>query len=473
MNIQILTNSIKNDDVLNNISSFFDNEIYLVGGSVRDSILGKLSLDRDLVVTDTEARDFSLKITEFFNGKFIPLDEENKIYRVILPDKINYLDITNPVGGNLEQDIKRRDLTVNAIAVNIKTCEIPEFCKSYVKDLENKILREIKEENFVDDPLRLLRIFRFYSVLGFELSESLMNIAKTHAKLIANPAKERIEYELMKLFDGKYCAESLLAMDKCGLLELLFPIMHEVKKVPPNEHHHLDLFMHSIESVKQVQLLYEKATDEVKVHLDKVDFGGFSRIAHLKLATFLHDIGKPSTWTIEAETGRHRFIKHDSVGAKMCVPILKKLCFSNKQIEYISYIIKKHMYPTAVVSAPVVNEKIMMRYLRKSEDKAIDNIIIAQADRLSAQGPEITKEIVEENISALNRLLEFCIEAKKDLKPLPKLLDGNEVIKILKIKPSPILGKVLQNLHEAQISGDIQTKDEAINFIKGLNLESL
>ena len=130
MNIQILTNSIKNDEVLNNISSFFDNEIYLVGGSVRDSILGKLSLDRDLVVTDTEARDFSLKITEFFNGKFIPLDEENKIYRVILPDKINYLDITNPAGGNFEQDIKRRDLTVNAIAVNIKTCEIPEFCKS-------------------------------------------------------------------------------------------------------------------------------------------------------------------------------------------------------------------------------------------------------------------------------------------------------------------------------------------------------
>ena len=131
------------------------------------------------------------------------------------------------------------------------------------------------------------------------------------------------------------------------------------------------------------------------------------------------------------------------------------------------------MYPTAVVSAPVVNEKIMMRYLRKSEDKAIDNIIIAQADRLSAQGPEITKEIVEENISALNRLLEFCIEAKKDLKPLPKLLNGNEVIKILKIKPSPILGKVLQSLHEAQISGDIQTKDEAINFVKDLNLENL
>lgn len=473
MNMQTLTNSIKNDEILNNISSFFDNEIYLVGGSVRDSLLGKFSHDRDLVVVDENAREFSLKIAEFFNGKFIPLDEINKIYRIVLPDKINYLDITNPVGDSLETDLKRRDLTVNAIAVNIKTCEIPDFCKNYVEDLQNKILREIKEENFTDDPLRLLRVFRFYSVLGFEISEQLKNIVKKHAKLIENPAKERVEYELMKLFDGKYCAESLSLMDKCGLLELLFPIMHDVKKVPPNEHHHLDLFMHSIESVKQVQLLYEKSNDEVKNHLDRVDFGGFSRIAHLKLATFLHDIGKPSTWTIEEDTGRHRFIKHDSVGAKMCVSILRNLCFSNKQIEYISYIIQKHMYPTAVVSAPVVNEKIMMRYLRKSDDNAIDNILIAQADRLSAQGPEITKEIVEENITALNRLMDFCIEAKKDLKPLPKLLDGNEVIKILNIKPSPILGKVLQLLNEAQISGDVQTKDEAINFIKGLNLDNL
>lgn len=473
MNIQTLTDSIKNDDILNNISSFFDNEIYLVGGAVRDYLLGKHSHDRDLIVVDEDARKFSLKIADFFDGKFIPLDEENKIYRIVFPDKVNYLDITNPVEGILENDLMRRDLTINAIAVNIKTGVIPDMCEPYVKDLNNKVLKEIKEDNFIDDSLRLLRIFRFYSVLGFEICDSLANIVKKYAHLISNPAKERVEYELMKLFDGRYCAESLLAMEKYGLLKYIFPIIQEVKKIPPNEHHHLDLFMHSIESVRQVQILYEKSSQEVKDHLNRVDFGGFSRLAHLKLATFLHDIGKPSTWTIEEDTGRHRFIKHDSVGAKMSVPILKNLCFSNKQIEYISYIIKKHMYPTAVVSAPVVNEKIMMRYLRKSEDNAIDNILIAQADRLSAQGPEITKEIVEENISSLNELLEFCLEAKKSLKPLPKLLDGNEVIEIMNIKPSPVLGKVLNAVNEAQLSGDIQTKAEAIRYIKELNIDNL
>ena len=124
------------------------------------------------------------------------------------------------------------------------------------------------------------------------------------------------------------------------------------------------------------------------------------------------------------------------------------------------------MYPTAVVSAPDRNDKTLMRYLRKSEDNAIDNILIAQADRLSALGPEITEEIVSENINSLNNLMNFCIETQKTLKPLPKLLDGNDIMKILNITPSPKLGEILDSLKEAQISGDITTKEEAIEFVK-------
>ena len=142
------------------------------------------------------------------------------------------------------------------------------------------------------------------------------------------------------------------------------------------------------------------------------------------------------------------------------------MCFSNKQIEYITLIIKKHMYPTAVVSSPELTDKVMMRFVRKMGDDAIDNILIAQADRLSARGPEITEEIVNENISLLNSLLEFYLSAKESLKPLPKLLDGNEVMQILGLSPSPKLGQIMNELHEAQVSGDVTTKDDAISFIK-------
>lgn len=124
------------------------------------------------------------------------------------------------------------------------------------------------------------------------------------------------------------------------------------------------------------------------------------------------------------------------------------------------------MYPTAVVSSPELSEKVMMRFVRKMEDNGIDNILIAQADRLSARGPEITQEIVDENISSLNKLLSFYLESLETLKPLPKLLDGNEVMKILNISPSPLLGQVMKSLHEAQISGDVVSKEDALVFIK-------
>jgi tRNA nucleotidyltransferase/poly(A) polymerase len=464
MNIQTLTEKIKNDDLLNNLTSFFPNEIYLVGGDVRDMLMGKTSTDRDLIVVDEDAREFSLKVAEFFHGVFIPLDEKNKIYRIVLEDKENYFDITNPIENSLEKDMKRRDLSLNAIAVNIRTGDIVDLCGG-IQDIQDKVIRGIKEENFTDDPLRLLRIFRFHALLGFEIDNNLIQIAKKYSILIKNPAKERIEYELMKLFSGKYAHSAILKMDEAEILEKIFPFVKELKHVPKNWHHHLDLFHHSVETVRQVEILYQKSSPEVKCHMDRVDFGGFSRIAHLKLACFLHDMGKFATWTIEPD-GRHRFIGHDEVGSKLALRLLKSLKFSNKQIEYIRYIIKKHMYPTAVVSSPELTEKVMMRYVRKSQDNAIDNILIAQADRLSARGPQITEEDVNQNITALNRLLNFYLEIKETLIPLPKLIDGNDIMEILGIEPSKRLGEILSALNEAQVSGEVVSKEDAVNFVK-------
>ena len=213
-----------------------------------------------------------------------------------------------------------------------------------------------------------------------------------------------------------------------------------------------------------MQNLYNSASDEVKEHLDKIDFGGFSRLAHLKLAAFMHDIGKFSTWTIEE--GKHRFIKHDDVGAKLAIKFLKNLHLSNKQIDYISMMIKYHIYPSHVMNSPQITEKIMMRFVRKMGDNSIDDIILAQADRLSARGPEITDAIVENNITYLNMLLRFYLETRETLKPLPKLLTGNDVMQLLNIKPSRELGEIMDALHEAQLSGDVLTKNHAIEFVK-------
>ena len=459
----IIIDKIKSDEILSKIEKTFPNEIYLVGGTVRDYYLGLESTDRDIIVMDEDAKSFSLKLAELFDATFVPLDEENKIYRIVLSDKINYIDVTNPVGDSIENDLMRRDLTINAIAVNIRTGELIDISGG-VTDIKNKCINYVNELNFVDDPLRLLRVYRFQALYGFELAPETINAVCRYVDLIHKPAVERITHEIMALFSGKYTDKALENMNKTWLLEEIFPFVKELKQVPPNSHHHLDLFQHSIETVRQVQQLYENSSDDVKEHLEKVDFGGFSRLAHLKLAAFMHDIGKFSTWTIEE--GKHRFIKHDDVGSKMSVKVLKNLHFSNKQIEYISQMIKYHIYPSHVMSSPQITEKIMMRYVRKMDMNSIDEIILAQADRLSARGPEITDEIVEHNITYLNMLLKFYLEARETLKPLPKLLDGNDVMKILNIKPSRKLGEIMEALHEAQINGDITDKNHAIEFVK-------
>ncbi len=449
--------NIKDDFVLSQI-----NEGYLVGGTVRDFLLGKTSCDRDIAIKGAEK--FAQKISEQFDGTFIVLDEANHIYRVVLKDKINYLDISELQGETIEEDLFRRDFTINAIAYDLSENRFIDVTGG-IDDLNKGILRHIKDENFAEDSLRVLRAFRFIAVTGFEMTPELETAIKKYLPFALNPAPERINYELMKLFGGAEAAKTLQQMDKFGLLELVYPCVKEMKLVPPNSHHHLGLFHHVVETVRQIEIAYESAPIEIKEHLDKVDFGGFPRINHLKLAGFLHDIGKFSTWTIE-QTGRHRFIKHDDVGSKMAVPLLRGLKFSKKQIEYISTMIKYHIYPSNVIIAPDLNEKVMMRYIRKMEDNVIDNIILARADRLSARGIDVTDEMVSNNLDGLNKLLMFYLSKRETLEPLPKLLDGKEIMELKGLKPSPMLGEIIKALQESQLNGDVSTKDEAIEFVK-------
>lgn len=451
------------DDKVLDLLKDYDEDIYLVGGAVRDYLLGKTTCDKDILVNNAES--FAKEFAKKNNATFITLDSENKIYRVVLKDKINYLDITEPIEGSLEKDLRRRDFTINAIAINLKTKKIIDINNGQ-EDIKNRVIRSISEDNLVDDPLRILRAFRFSATLGFEIEQGTLEQIKRHKDLILNPAKERVNYEILKLFQGEYTPQVLLMAS--DIIELLYPVFTDVKKVPKNTHHHLGLYEHSVETVNQIQQIYNTCSDEVREHMNKVDFGGFSRLAHLKFAGFFHDIGKFSTWTIEGD--RHRFIKHDDVGSKMAKEILKQNKFSKKQIEYITSMIKNHIYPSQVVSAENINDKIYMRYIRKMEDNVIDNIILAQADRLSARGSAITDDIVKDNIDRLNKLLEFYIMIKPKLKPIPKLLTGQEIMEIKNIPQSPILGKIISALKEEQSEGNILTKAEAVEFVKNFSV---
>ncbi len=439
--------------------------VYLVGGYIRDMLLGKTSTDIDIAVPAGQAYFAAKNLADSINGYFIELDAVNKIYRVVLENKIDYIDIADCTGENIEQDLLRRDFTINAIAYNLNNDRLIDVCSGQ-KDLNNKIIKEISVKNLLDDPIRLLRAIRFRSTLGFSLSDTIAQTVKEHASLLDNVAKERINTELVKLFGGRYAVEALTEMNKLNLLEHIFPEVTEIRKIPPNSHHHLGLLEHSIETVRQVQNFYDSSVTEVKKHLEE-DFGaGQKRLAYLKIAAFLHDVGKPSTWQIEQETGRHRFIKHDQIGSEIILPTLKRLKFSKKHAAYIQKIIKNHIYPAGVVTSDEAGEKAYLRFYRKMGNEVIDLIAIAYADRMSALGPDVTQEIVEKNINGLNRLLDGYLKSKNELKPLPKLIDGNEIMQILNIPASRKLGKIIEQLKEAQISSEVITKQDAINYIK-------
>ena len=430
------------DKVLSQIDNIIKNyRVFLVGGYLRNYFLNnEISSDRDLVCIQG-AINLAKELAEKLDGTFIELDSENKIYRVVLKDKKNYFDISEAIENNIEKDAKRRDFTINSIFYDLNKKELydPNFG---LDDLKKGIIKAISLDNMLDDSLRFLRMYRFRSITGFKIDENLKNFSKKNFSKIHSIAKERINYEIMHLFEGKYLVETLLEMLEDETLEIIFPFIKEIKKVPSNTHHHLDLVHHSIETVNNIK----------------------SNNPLLKIAALYHDIGKPSTWTIEP-SGRHRFIGHDLKGAQLAKKELENLKFSNKQISYISDMVKYHIYPASLINC-ADNKKAYARFIRKLGTNTPDIIELSKADRLSARGVDVSNEMVEKALLHLDNLLNYYNEVESMAKNPICLLNGREIMEILNIKPSKLVGDITNELLEMQLSKEITTKKQAINFIQ-------
>lgn len=481
--------SIKNigqDEITRLLLSLCDSntELFLVGGYIRDLLLEKDCYDKDYAIKGASAREFAQKVAEIVNGYYVLLDDEFDIARVVMPDKKNTLDFASCYKQDIIEDIKRRDYTINAIACKIdnNSAELIDIVNG-IDDLKNHKINAISEENLVDDPLRLLRAFRFAAQFDFDITDETLEFIKKNQSLINNVAMERINAELIKLFEADFTAENLILMKETGFLDVLFPELIPQRKVPPNLHHHLGLIDHSIEVVRQIELQKNKMPAWFQERLTLEPSIGIKIISLLKIAGLFHDLGKPQTWQID-EKGRHRFIKHEEVGANLSVPLLKRLKFSKSSIKYISGDIKFHLYPSQLASSnknvenlyngqenALPSEKAIFRMFRKIGVATPDVILLAMADRLSARGPEITDKIVDDNIKSLFMLLDKYKDSIEQVAKMPKFLDGNDLMALLNLEKGPVIGKILASLHEAQISGDILDKEQAIDFVRKFYIE--
>ena len=457
-----------NKTILNQLKSLLnpDAALYVVGGYIRDICFGKENFDVDFIVQNQNAIELAKEFAQKTDRYFIVLDEEYEIARVIDRDKTHFFDFARCENDDIETDLARRDLTINAISAQV----FPDFKIldkfNGMKDFNDKIIKAISEKNLTDDPLRILRVFRFASVLNFEIAPQTLSLAQKHIKLIKNVAPERILTELLKLFEGKRSAYYINLMKETGLLYELFDLLAKEEKIPPNTHHHLKLIDHSIETVNQVEQLIDSMPEFLLKKLQTQQVPNVKYISLMKLASLLHDVGKPNTWTIE-ENGRHRFINHDFVGAELLKTDLKEMKFSKAQIKYITTLVRYHIYPSQLARENEnTGDKAILRMFRKLNEHTADVILLAMADRLSARGPAITDEIVKNNLDTLKKYLIMYEEYLNTQAPLPKLLDGNEIAQILNIPKDKKLGEIINNLVEKQAIGEIKTKDEAIEFIK-------
>jgi len=443
-------------------------ELYIVGGYIRDSLLDKPCFDKDYMVLGMSAIEFAKQAAEAFSGYFVLLDSEHDIARVVMPDKKNTLDFAYCAGKDVYSDLTNRDYTLNAIACRLKdgNYELIDPLNGRA-DIKNKTIKAITEKNLVEDPLRLLRAFRLAGQFGFKIEENTLELVKKHHKLINNVAMERVNTELLKLFESENSAENLVLMKDTGLLFEILPELIPQTKVPPNLHHHLYLIDHTIEVIRQIEEEGKKFPDWATRHIYR-EFGATTRaISLLKMAALLHDLGKPSTWTIE-EDGRNRFIKHEEVGSELAIELLKRLKFSKNASAYIRLLIKNHLYPSQLIREGIenVSDKAIMRFFRRIIDDTPDLLLLTLADRLSARGVEITDEKIEANIAGTYTLLEKFRVSREKIKTIPKLISGKDVMKILDISEGEKVGKVLEELKEEQLSGNINTKEEAVKFIK-------
>jgi putative nucleotidyltransferase with HDIG domain len=440
-------------------------QAWLVGGAVRDWLLtGELPLDLDFTLIDCPAETLAAYLAESLSGHLVPLDLVFGIHRVVLADGLQ-LDLADALQNNLEADLARRDLTINAMALNLDTGELLDPFDGQ-GDLGRGQIRMLSAATLLDDPLRLLRVFRVAaSIQAQAIEPDTLAVVRDHAAAIWQAAPERIHYELFRLLNSERCFPYLHSMADCGLLEALIPDLTPMKAIGAGGFHHLGLFDHTLELVRQAERLLPECPPETQEWLRSPFNGVVSRMGLLKLGCLLHDIGKPATMGTRKDAihgTRLTFYQHEEVGEQMAEPWLRKMKVGNDVREHVKTLIRWHLYPCQF--GPDSPRRSVLRYYRRLGGATLDTTLLALADRHSSCGEWLTPEALRQSHEAHLWLMATYHQEQGTLLA-PRLLGGQEIMHLLAIGPGPEIGRYLDALQEAQQLGEIKTPEEAAQWL--------
>jgi len=457
-----------------------DEELYIVGGAIRDRILKRYSPDIDIVFpygTHEVAVDFADKM----GGAYILLDDEprQKTERVVIKshDETFVFDFAKMRGASIKEDLEKRDFTINAMALPL------------VDYLENRFdllidpfggqdgicrkkIEMLTDGSFKDDPLRMLRALRFAGQLGFAVDMKTRKSIIRNRRELKKVSWERIRDEFFKILSLSPCIPHIVDMDGLGLLEEILPEILSMKGVHQNGYHHLYVWEHILLSLKNIDIVMNNPEDyfagyslNLKEYLKTELVFGRSKDSIIKLATLLHDSGKPETASKNVD-GCVKFIGHEDAGRRIAEKVTRRLKLSNREISFVKDLVGNHMHLINFSFLDSLSQKGVLRFFRKNPEEFWAYFILFFADSMAALGLDVQVNRMSKIRKITKEMLDKYYHEFKPRIEKPRLVTGKDLIDTFDLSPGPFLGRILEKVEEIQMEGRIKDREEALRYVE-------
>ena len=473
--------------------------VYLVGGAVRDALLGRPVHDLDFVL-ERNAIKTARHIADTLKADFYPLDSERDTGRVIVtnPDGTHMLmdfasfrgaDPSTGLGQSLETDLDGRDFTLNAIALNLRDNSLYDPLGGAM-DLKEKRLRACSPSAFTDDPVRILRGIRLAANFGFHILPETRAAMKEAAGSLGKVSPERLRDELFRIFDGPQPATCLRALDLLGALDKLLPELSSLKGVEQIPPHVQEVWEHTLSTVSHLERNLaalkpeydpESASDllhgllvlrigryrqQITAALRMRLTGDRTRRSLLLLAALYHDIAKPQAKKMD-EDGQYHFWGHDQQGAEILASRARAMALANDEIQWLETIVRNHMRihfhtDRLVREGKPPSRRAIYRFFRDTGPAGVEVCLLSLADLRATYEQTLPQETWAAALEVVRMMLEAWYEKKEEQVTPQPLVDGNDLMRELSLKPGKKIGDLLEAIREAQAVGEVSTKEQAL-----------
>ena len=474
------------DSLLTRLGGFFaargDDDVWVVGGAVRDAIRGREVHDIDLVVRG-DAEPVGRAVADFLGGTPVVVEPWNVVRVALSPELDGASPFIIDINGHhdsLEDNLGSRDFTVDAMAVPLRCWDTDERFDSIVDPLDGKadllrgVLRATRDGVFQADPGRMLRGVRLANQHGFRMELDTARAIRRDASLLDRVSAERVRDEFMAILAADGARAQLEVLDRLDLLCRVIPELEATRNCDqPRAHHYWDVWghlLHCVEYAEEVtaghrnNAIYTMApwTANEDAHFSEIVGDGHTRRTVLKLAALLHDIAKPQTKGPD-QNGRIRFLGHSEQGADMVQFRLPTLRMARRTTDLVSTMVLHHLRPSQLRERDQMpSTRAIYRYYRDVGDAAVDTLYLAMADFLAARGPELSPERWNNYARMIATVLEAGATPPAREEGPRTLVNGHDLMETFSISPGRRIGALLDKLREAEAVGEISSRDEAI-----------